>query len=454
MAPTPWPHLFGLPVLGLAGAPVATPAAPAVRVAARCVTPYALTLAACAAMPYGDLRAIAAAHHAPYRLLGRGAATAHSAPYALDDVRRHAQQLRTPWALLADRALVPVANTPELLHAGRAHRVESADLSCDEDSPVWLARIRLADEASYAAIGLRDNITLVLGVESFALVVDGKGVSRPEVATVALEITAVSPLALFDAPWATPATVAHAAAVPARALVEQFIGPTLWQLPEWIIPAGRAAFDGATPLSIARAVVGAAGGLIESAPDGSVICRPRHPVSVPAYGAAAPDVSLEDADVLSVTETVAPRALVNRLTISNEVDGGPEDRLEYEADEDDDTRGTVRAWPWPVRGVTLAHTGHPETRIVDRGAVTREVTEVVEFVGGSATARWPVAAWLGVEWMRADLGAVRAERTRLTAAVAGYSLARVRYATAAREWSVSLTAAAEEVQFVLMDQED
>ncbi|MBW7901273.1 MAG: hypothetical protein H3C26_07340 [Rhodocyclaceae bacterium] len=424
------------------------------RVAARCVTPYALTLAACAVLPYGDLRAIATVHRAPYRLLGRGAATVHAAPYALVDVQRHARQCRTPWALLADRALVPVANTPELLHDGRTHRVESADLSCDEDSPVWLARIRLADVESHAAIRLLDAVTLVLGMETFSLVVDGKSVSRPEVVDVALEITAVSPLALADAPWAAPVTVTHAQAVPARALVEQLIGPVDWRLPAWIVPAGRAAFDRATPLSIARAVVGAAGGLIESAPDGSVICRPRHPVHVPDYDTTAPAVILTDGDVFSVTETVAPRSLVDRVTVSNETaTGGPEDRLEYEADEDDTTRGTVRAWPWPMRGVSLVHTGHPATAIVDLGVVTWEVVEVVEFVDGSATARWPVAAWLGAEWMRADLGAVRAERTRLTAGVAGYSLARVRYATAAREWSVSLTAAAEEVQFVLMDEE-
>ena len=176
-------------------------------------------------------------------------------------------------------------------------------------------------------------------------------------------------------------------------------------------------------------------------------------MSVPAYASALPAIVLADRALLSLAEQVSPAALTDRVTVSNEAAaGGPEDRIEYEAAEGDATRGTVRAWPWPVRPVALVHTGHPETRIVDLDVVTREVEELVEFIDGQATARWPVTAWLAVTWMRADLGAVRAERTRLTASVAGFSLAQVRYATAARTWAVSLESAAEEVQFVLMDE--
>ena len=50
--------------------------------------------------------------------------------------------------------------------------------------------------------------------------------------------------------------------------------------------AGRLMLEGATPLAAARNVVAAIGGIVESNPDGSVVCRRRHPVSIPQYGAA------------------------------------------------------------------------------------------------------------------------------------------------------------------------
>jgi hypothetical protein len=272
-----------------------------------------------------------------------------------------------------------------------------------------------------------------------------------------MELTAVSPVALLDAPFAGTIRYYEADAVSARVAVEFLIGPVDWSLSDWIIPAGRLMLEGATPLAAARNIVAAIGGIIESNPDGTVVCRRRHPVSIPQYGTATVAHSLFDADVMSAQAQIAPMRGFNRVTIANEEGGASTsaDRIEYLADADDAYRGMVRVYLATslatTRAVVLAHTGHPSTVIASLGAVTRTETETVEFIEGQASTRYPVTAIVNLAWQHTGLGDVTALGQSLTADTSGYSLLRITYTTTSLDWRVALPID-EEVQFVLVDQ--
>jgi hypothetical protein len=284
-------------------------------------------------------------------------------------------------------------------------------------------------------------------------VVDGKTLSRTSVAEQRMELTAVSPVALLDAPFAGTIRYYEAGAASARAAVEFLIGSVDWSLPDWIIPAGRLMLEGATPLAAARNIVAAIGGIVESNPDGTVVCRRRHSVSIPQYGQAVVAHSLFDADVMSAQAQIAPTRGFNRVTIANEEGsaGASADRIEYVADADDAYRGMVRVYLATTRAVVLAHTGHPSTVIASLGAVTRTETETVEFIEGQASTRYPVTAIVNLAWQHTGLGDVTAAGQALTAATSGYSLLRITYTTTSLDWRVALPIG-EEVQFVLVDQ--
>lgn len=412
--------------------------------------------------PYGDAPA-SASHQAAYGLridkalttpywIFQGAAAARQAVYDLserDPVRR---SVKAGYALLPEQAVYAAAAVAELVHAGRQIRIGDVSLSCDEDSPVWIAQIDVLELSDFGAIAIGDAVSLTVGMEAFALVVDGKTLGRNAPGARACEITASSPLALLDAPFAQGITFAAAANTPARTAVEGFIGLVDWQLPAWIVAAPALVFDGVTPLKAARAIVEAIGGLIESAPDGSVVCRPRHPVSVPDYGAAAVAHQLFDSEVLESAERIAPMRGFNRVTVANErssagASSSP-DTLEYVSA--DSHNGTVRAYPNPARAVTLVHTGNPATTIAAQGELTRSESEVVEFVSGRARTRYPVESIESATWQAVDLGAVTADGAELTAAVDGYSLLDITYTVRSHDWLVGLDAD-EQVQFVLMD---
>lgn len=450
-----------------------------IRFAQNLQLPYGLRLEGGSRYPYGDMRqhrrSILAAwddvhqtkarHVLPYTDLGtcrksmraaywltRQVAARQVLGYDVTNVDPVAKRLTASWSILDDARLQAVVNSPELVWHDQRIRIVEATLSCDEESPVWIARVEIAAITDFAAIGIGDTITLALGLETFLLVVDGKTLSRGSVAEQRMELTAVSPVALLDAPFAGTIRYYEAGAVSARAAVEFLIGSVDWQLPEWIIPAGRLMLEGATPLAAARNIVAAIGGIVESNPDGTVVCRRRHPVSIPHYGAVTVAHSLFDADVMSAKAQIAPMRGYNRVTIANEEGsmGRSADRIEYVADADDAYRGTVRAYLASQRSVVLAHTGHPSTVIASLGVVIRTESETVELIEGQASTRYPVTAIVNLAWQHTGLGDVTASGQSLTATTSGYSLLRITYTTTSLNWRVALPID-EEVQFVLVD---
>jgi hypothetical protein len=417
------------------------------------------------ALGYGDAHLARARHQIVYTDLGRCQKSfrmpywltqrvyvAHQLAYDVTNVDPVTKRLMASWSLLDGARLQAVMNSPELIWNGQRIRIVQATLSCDEDSPVWIAQIEVAAVADFALIAIGDDITLTLGLETFAFVIDGKTLSRESIDAQRCNLTAVSPLALLDAPFAGTTRYYESDAISAEAAVENLIGPVDWQLPSWTIPAGRLLLENVTPLAAARNIVAAIGGIIESNPEGSVVCRRRHPISIPQYGATQPAGSLFDADVLSVSSQIAPMRGYNRVTIANEegATGSASDRIEFVVDPDDPYRGTVRAYLSVSRPVALVHTGHASTVVASLGAVTRTETETVEFIEGQSSTRYPVAAITSSIWQHSALGAFVADGQGLVAAAPGYSLLRIAYTTTSLDWRVALPVD-EEVQFVLVD---
>jgi len=390
--------------------------------------------------------AVRTGHTAPWRIVQEIRA-GFIGGYEIGVPTRVRAGFQSGYALLDSLSLQAIANQPELIHDGRVIRIEEATLSCDEDSPVWIARFVIPDIEAFALMGVRDPLRLDLGAETFNLVIDGKTLSRESPGNSRCEVSAISPVALLESPFAAGINIQPEGATAARAFVESLIGPVTWSLPEWIIPAERLAFDGVTPLYAARTVVQAVGGLIESAPDGTVICRSRHPASVPDYATAPVAHRLTDRDIIGLTERIAPMRGFNRMTVANEQAGGdtPDD-LEYVGT--DSSSGILRATLSTLRPVRLVHTGHPETAITRTGTVIRNETEVVEFVQGRGRTRYPVAGIINRQWKHSDLGGITASDRYLTSAVAGNSLLEITYAVQTINWRVSGSQNAQ-VQFVL-----
>lgn len=381
---------------------------------------------------------------------------AHRAPWSLLARPQARAAHRAGWLMLEDLQLVSIENVPELHWQGRSLRIEAASLSLDEDSPVWMAEeIVIADLDAWGAIDLGDELILSIGEESWRLRVDGKGMKRPGVGELLLSLSAVSPLAWLDAPYAAQITLDNAGeAVSAQATVAALLAPVgalRWELDDWLIPPGALALSETTPVAAARTIVAAIGGLLESDPDGTPVARKRHPVSVPAYADSAPQQVILESDLFAYTVSAAPEAGCNRLVVTNDDLSGDaaRDRLEYLDEDQNPYDGEMRAWPTPWRPVVLGHTGHPETVIESLGERSHSNTELIEFIGGQAQVKYPVQDLVSLTWQHTDLGDVTVQGSDLTAATPGQSLAWVTYTTRSLDWRVGLDRD-ESVQFVLI----
>ena len=345
---------------------------------------------------------------------------------------------------------IDVTDSAILYHNGNRVEIISARIKQDEGDPFWSGSIELAFAADYAAMAIDDSISLQLGAETYALIIDGKEKTR-SFGQVSLNLSTVSPGTFLTAPRATPITKTWSA-VMARAAAEEALGQVIdWAIPDWAIPDARLAVVSADPLDVARRIVEAAGGILQSKPDGTFKARALFPVSIPAWPAASVDFTLDDdAHNISASELYRYAEIVNQVSIRDTSGDSSQDQTEYIQDENDPLKGTLYVFPRPWRPVTVAHTGHAAVGLIPLGVKYISKTELVEFKAGQSNVARPVFSISSVRWQYTNLGGVSFAETDLTSAVNAYSLAWITYLSRCYAFAVSDTID-ETIQFLVMD---
>lgn len=342
-----------------------------------------------------------------------------------------------------------------LTHLGEPIVPISVGLSIDQDSPVWMADIVLSDVAAYQVIDLGDTLSLTVNGTDYTLICDGKSLSRSDVMPT-LTIKAISPVALAGTAFAAPITLGASGPLGmAHATVSALLAPLTvsWSIVDWLLPTTAASLE-ATPLDLARQIVAAAGGLLESASDGSIIVRPAYPVDVPDFAdSQSSAVALNDSHLLSVQDSIDASPRYDRWIIIGEEFIGAQMSLQLASepvDADDPSTQRIRAWPWPWRTISLVHTGDSNTMLTAIGAVTEEYTELVEIQSGSGSVAHPVLALISATYQHVDLGNLASDGTAITSTIADYSLVWITYTSSTWQWTAH-NAVPETIQFLAME---
>ncbi|MBF0283150.1 MAG: hypothetical protein HQL51_01675 [Magnetococcales bacterium] len=338
---------------------------------------------------------------------------------------------------LHDALVEIITDQPALTHQGRTVALLAAEIRADDGSFTWLADLKLADLDDWRRVRVGDAVTVDLYGEVFALVVDQKAKSR-EKAGVALSLglLAVSPLAMRR----ERVTLAWSGAVDARQAVEEILGePVTWTLPDWTIPAGRLAAERADPVDLARQIAGAAGGVLESNPDGSVVCRPRFPLAVPQWAAADPAHVLTDDEVMSEFTSYSPVEFTDRLAVADADPSAGGDEVEALDLDGEPHRKLLHVYPSPWRPLQVVHTGDAAVILESLGVREREESELIQILGGTGRTRYPVAGIVATSWQYLNLGPVSfdPDSREIVADVAGASLLRITYRTRCQAWAAS-----------------
>ncbi|MBF0462785.1 MAG: discoidin domain-containing protein [Magnetococcales bacterium] len=184
--------------------------------------------------------------------------------------------------------------------------------------PFWSAELQLAELADFVALRLGDFFMLQVGEASFLLQVDGKRLQRAGDGSVVRILAAVSPTARHAAPRAALISQRWTDAQGARSLVEELLGESVvWLLPDWPVPGGRLVATNRSPMQVVQEIAEAAGGLVQTCPDGQLQVCPRFPRPVPAWPTLLPDHCLTDEDILTVQEAQQIQARVDQVWVRN-----------------------------------------------------------------------------------------------------------------------------------------
>lgn len=416
------------------------------RLAHRAPIDYSAVLAHTA--QHGLNAGYALGHIAPFALTQQGQ-KAHVGRYDL--LAGHEGRVRhlASWSLL-QAVVTTVTQVPYLVHDGQRIEIGDASVSMDEGGQFWTVRVEISKPGDYARLARLDAVILNIRGDEYALVIESLNRSRASVARQGggtdQRFEAVCRSVLWatlgdDAPritrtWDDAAT--------ARAVVEELAGESVdWRILDWTIPAGRLAAVNESAIGVISRIVAAAGGVVESAIDGTLICRYRYPVSIPDVAGTAVDHELsEAAGIISLSERMDAGVLFDRLTLSDATDGQGYLAAERDPDQQDTIFGgeQQKFLVYFSPDVEVSEILLSDGTLIDLGETDIEVEdEEVTFSNtNEARAARPVRSGFAYTWYGTGLGAltVGADGLTLRAASAGVGVARVSYTTRARRYAV------------------
>lgn len=400
---------------------------------------YATTLATRNESLYGLLQTIANQNSATYSLTV-DVLTQHDTGFSLLAHDVVLSQHRSIWSMLDTTTDILVPDTT-LTYNGDTLDIAEFVISCSEGDLLWVANVILTDLSHYVSIQRGEEFTISIEGEEYSFVVDSKSLNRSDIGSLSMRIDGVSKASRLKSPDASLIDVEYESNMTARDMIEDILGEAVdYRIVDWMIPGGTVSGTSTTPAALARTIAEAAGGLLESDKDGTLIVRNMFPVKIPDYDKATPDQVYTDVeDNLSVSEDYEARTDYNRFRITDG-EGTIGDSFEWEQDDDDPTTGILRLYLVPWRDdVSVVYTGGGLTSITQLGAVTREVTEIVEFAGGEASTQYPVYGITSSSWHSGSLGPISyTEGSRDivsgTDVHYGYGLVEITYNTKAMEY--------------------
>ncbi|MBF0612589.1 MAG: hypothetical protein HQL55_15810 [Magnetococcales bacterium] len=326
----------------------------------------------------------------------------------------------------------------------------AANISHAEGDTWWSGNLELDNPASFQQILVNDPISLELGGETFAMIVDNKTLERNGVGRPRFSVAVVSPTARFASPRATPMERIWTSPVQARDAAEEAVGETIqWDLLDWLIPGGRLAVHNATPMDVVKTIAEAAGGVVETLPGGTLRVRHRFPVTVPGWATATPDHILTDtADNLSCRESHILRLKVNRVLVRGYLPQSGFLAMELDARPDGLNRGRNNfelndtAHMLVYSGPDVSNlAAEASTGLLQHGQnqVLHLTQDVVFSATNTQTLDKPADSIDSIIWVGNDLGALTLESDRrtITASRSGIAIARITYTTTAQTWNLT-----------------
>ncbi len=397
--------------------------------------------------PYSILAPVRRAVTQPYSIAGSRVVAAVEQNWRIGDTDPVRAVVTQPYSIIDGHGRLDRYDVTVTVN-GREVAVRRVKIEAARERYCLSCEAVLGSQEDYARCRVLAPVEITVNGESFDFFIESRD-RRRELGNSDYVIRGLSRTALLDAPYAEPVTseMNGMASAIARALAPGYTVD--WRTIDWLVPPNVLLPGNLTPLATIRELAAAAGAVVQTAPDGTLVIEPEYPVSVPNWPATPPDHVLTEAmDIETLAESFEHRPGYNRFLITDQMSFGAALRLEETALADNRHEIRVYQVPWDG-GFELRHTGGEWVSLEPMGDEERPVDgEVVEFVQGSGRTRYPIVSISEMEWLRSPLGAVsHGEDGTLTSSVDGESLLKINYRTRCRLY-LATNNHAEPVQFV------
>jgi len=374
--------------------------------------------------------------------------------YSISGTNRLAFAFDIQYAYI-DSNVTIIDSVPVLLVNGVAIELIDVELAMDEGGYVWEATCTFAYPQDYVNFKVNDSVVIIFLGETYNLIVDSKAIDRSDPSSVKVTLYGVSPAIQYNTPRVKAISKTWTDPVLASAIATELIPIINWEILDWVVPANAFGLQNTSPIDGVKNLSEAAGGLVESLPDGSIHVRYKHVVSVPDYDSVTAFSSISDnVDNFSYSEKYTPNKLANLLLITDKAADTTKDRVEFIPSEGDPTQGTLKVYPGVWRE-TLSII--PTAAIISTsylGVVTRSETELIEFVDAKSSLNYPVVDITVIDWKDVNLGSINfnfyESAVSSTISTFAYSLANVTYETMSHDYYV-VGVPNTSVQFVVED---
>jgi hypothetical protein len=443
--------------------------ADATPVAATITLPYAegALLAKRTLLPYSLTAPIAASCNLPYSILSTNKAAKRTLLSYSITGQQPRNYIMVGGGTGTASATTSIVTTPKVTVNGTTIEVLSISLTADEHSPFWLGNIKIPNLADAAGILIYDPVTLTIAInnngnlvsETFNLIVDSVKVDRSNISDQYATLTCISQLALLDKPYSKMLIETNGVSVDAKSaalaqLPTAMVSDFTWNLQTWTIP--KMQYSDYYPLGIIKDIVKAIGGLVESNPDGSIVCRMIYPVSVPNYATATVQQSYDNTQIFSISESLGYTDWYNNVLIANDDSLSGNDYIEV-INQGDPCANLVNVYPWPVlnpdgstRTVTITHSGSDNVTMTDITISTVTISEYIEINDGIGNVTYPIKDIVGATWQTITNATLVADGYSVTADQVDYDIVQIFYTTIQHSFYVWTTTAANQlVQFVI-----
>ena len=384
--------------------------------------------------------------------------------FVFADSIKSTQRSQRGWELvcgLFSVSAITVVTSPIITINGVSFPVEQAEVRLDEGQYAWACTITLFDPVYYDLFQPGDIFSIDMLGEDYIFLYDGKSFSRNSIVDIAASVSGISPSAELGEPRAKKITKTWDTSVLALTAAQEVVAgyPMSWEILNWGLPAYRLAVEDMTPIEIVQLIATAAGGIVQTDPDGTLRVRYLFPIRVPDYLTAAHNQFYSDLDHnFTINEEVALPEIVNKIRIMDIAPGAFQDRVEFVQDEDAADRGYLKVFPSPWRDTLwVEHTSLPSVSAVYVGVRTEQLEpEDVEILDSKGSVSHPIYQLNTLEWLYLDLGGIVFESDKseftTTSTTHHESLLRITYTTRYLRFDV-VAPGVEKVQFLVKEEE-